>query len=110
MKAQSIRTRPSASKDVRLVREVLGGEIYEYIPLGEYVVLAPGVCGGRPTFKYTRLEVNTILSLLASGETIDEIVRVYSHSHLTKEAVQEAIRLAGQAFVKSGETLHPLAA
>lgn len=35
-----------------LMTEIVGGEPYEYYPLGEYVVRAPGVCGGRPTFKY----------------------------------------------------------
>ena len=41
-----------------LVREIVGGAPYEYYPLGEFVVIAPGVCGGRPTLKYTRLEVS----------------------------------------------------
>jgi len=49
----------------RLVRETRGGEPYEYYALGEYVVVAPGVCGGRPTFKGTRLEVQVILDLIA---------------------------------------------
>src|SRR5438046_9046139 len=34
-------------QDVRLVREMRGGEPYEYYPVGEYIVTAPGVCGGR---------------------------------------------------------------
>ena len=41
----------------QLVREMVGGEWYEYRPLGKFVVSAPGVCRGRPTFKYTRIEV-----------------------------------------------------
>ena len=40
-----------------LVREEIDGDVYEYIPLGKYIVSAPGVCRGRPTFKYTRIEV-----------------------------------------------------
>lgn len=39
-------------KTLELVREGDGDDVYEYYPLGEYVVVAPGVCGGRPTFKY----------------------------------------------------------
>lgn len=31
----------------KLVTEIVGGEPYEYVPLGEYVVRAPGVCDGR---------------------------------------------------------------
>jgi hypothetical protein len=43
----------------RLVKEMYGGHPYEYYPLGNYVVAAPGVCGGRPTFKYTRIDVGS---------------------------------------------------
>lgn len=32
----------------QLTREMVGGEWYEHVPLGEHVVAAPGVCGGRP--------------------------------------------------------------
>ncbi len=95
--------------DTSLVRETYKGEPYEYYPLGEYVVVAPGICGGRPTFKYTRLEVSVILSLIASGRTAQEIVQQYSASRLSPEAIAEAIRLAGQALVKSAEVLSPAA-
>jgi uncharacterized protein (DUF433 family) len=101
--------RPQSSK-AELVREMYGGELYEYYPLGKYVVSAPGVCGGRPTFKYTRLEVSTILALIASGETIEQVVQAYALSQLTPEAVREAIRLADQALVQSAEILQPAAA
>ena len=89
------KTRPAKSKssETKLMRETRGGELYEYYPLGDYVVVAPGVCGGRPTFKYTRLEVGVILSLMASGETIEQVVQEYSQSRITPEAVAEAIHL-----------------
>jgi hypothetical protein len=41
----------------RLMTEVVGGELYQYYPLGKHVVRALGVSGGRPTFKYTRIEI-----------------------------------------------------
>ena len=31
----------------KLVTETVGGEAYQYYPLGEYVVRAVGVCGGE---------------------------------------------------------------
>ena len=93
------------SRKANLVREMYGNEPYEYRPLGQHIVSAPSVCSGRPTFKYTRLEVSTILTLIASGQTIDEVVRAYSRSHLTPEAVKEAIRLADQALVQSAQML-----
>lgn len=86
---------------LKLVREVQGDEVYEYHPLGEYVVIAPGVCGGRPTFKGTRLEAQVILDLLAAGETSRSLVRAYSGSGLTLKAIHEALRIAGQAFAHS---------
>jgi len=46
-----------SKKNGKLVTEMVGGEPYQYYPLGQYVVRAIGVCGGRPTFKYTRIEV-----------------------------------------------------
>jgi hypothetical protein len=30
----------------KLVNETVGEELYQYYPLGDYVVRAPGVCGG----------------------------------------------------------------
>jgi uncharacterized protein (DUF433 family) len=98
------------SPKAELVQEMYGGELYEYYPLGKYVVSAPGACGGRPTFKYTRLEVSAVLAFIASGETIEQVVQAYALSQLTSEAVQEAIRLADQALAQSAEILQPAAA
>ncbi len=86
-------------KTLELVREGDGDDVYEYYPLGEYVVVAPGVCGGRPTFKYTRLETSMILARLIAGDSVDDILENYSLSRLTHEAVYEAIRLADQALL-----------
>lgn len=97
----SVKKRKASTK--KLARETYGGEINEYHPLGQHVVGAPGVCGGRPTFKYTRLEVSFILALLAAGKTIEQVVDSYSLSRLTPEAVQAAIRLADQALSRSAK-------
>lgn len=79
-------------KKQELVREIYGGEVYEYYPLGEYIVAAPGVCGGRPTFKYTRVEAAGALNLAAAGYTIEQIAQRFE---VPTQAVEEAIRLAG---------------
>lgn len=57
-----------------LVTEMYGGEPYEYYPLGKYIVRAPGVCGGRPTFKYTRIEASYILAQLGNGLSPEYLV------------------------------------
>jgi len=101
MKTAKLSANKRKSPNKNLVREMYGGEVYEYYPLGKYVVAAPGICGGRPTFKYTRLEVRVILALLAAGETIDQVVQAYSESKLSPEAVKEAIQVAKQALLQS---------
>jgi uncharacterized protein (DUF433 family) len=86
-------------KHTGLVCETYGDVPYEYYPIGQYIVAAPVVCGGRPTFKYTRLEVAVVLDLLAAGWTTEHILREYAQSKLTPEAIAEAIRLAKEALV-----------
>lgn len=78
-----------------LVCEMVGGEPYEYYPLGEYVVCAPGVCGGRPTFKYRRIGVQNAIELLSGGWTVERVAQEYD---LPAAAVQEALALALQAL------------
>jgi uncharacterized protein (DUF433 family) len=80
---------------VTLVREDVGDEPYEYYPLGEHIVSAPGVCRGRPTFKYTRIDVRHALGYLAAGVDLDEI-SIRFGGGVSREALQEAERLAGQ--------------
>jgi len=79
----------------QFVCEIVEGEPYEYYPLGRYIVAARGVCGGRPTFKYTRIDVHHALSLLAAERTMEQVAQGYA---LPAEAVQEALQLAAQAF------------
>ena len=75
-----------------LVHEVVNGEVYQYHPLSEHVVRASGVCGGRPTFKYTRIEVAGVIDRLAAGEPLDEVIGGY-RGRVSREAVMEARRM-----------------
>src|SRR6266571_9469230 len=75
----------------KLVREIRGGEPYEYYPLGKYIVAAPGVCGGRPTIKYHRLDALHIIGFLKRGDTPQQIARNY---RIPLAAVLEAVELA----------------
>ena len=77
--------------DVQLVCEMRGGEPYEYYSLGEHIVSAPHVCGGRLTFKYTRLDARWVLACIEAGESPEAVARDY---RLVPEAVQELLRLA----------------
>ncbi len=84
----------------QLVSEVVNGENYHYYPLGEYVVRASGVCGGRPTFKYTRIEVAGTMERLAAGESLNEVVAGY-RGRVSREAVMEAVRVVMKGFMQT---------
>jgi uncharacterized protein (DUF433 family) len=58
------------------------------------IVSNPAVLHGKPCVKGTRLSVEFILELLASGATRAEIVKAYPE--LSEEDVAEAIRYAAQ--------------
>jgi len=77
----------------KLVREIVRGKPYEYYALGEHVVAAPGICGGRPTFKYTRVEVQVVLNQIASGVPLNQLLENFN-GRISKKAVEESLRLA----------------
>ncbi len=93
---------------VQPVHEIVGGESYAYFPLDQYGVRAPGICGGRSTFKYTRIEVSFILGRIAAGKSVNDIVTNYNDPHLTHQAILEAISLANAAFLSSSPVTNPL--
>ena len=77
----------------KLVHEIVGDEPYDYYPMGKYIVAAPGVCGGRPTFKYTRIEVEVVLDLFAVGESLERLVENFQ-GRVPREAIEETLKLA----------------
>jgi len=87
-----------------LVCEIVRGKRYEYYPLGEYIVAAPGICGGRPTFKYTRIEPQLVLNLLASGESLEQLVKNF-RGRVPRKAIEETLRLAGALLKREAETI-----
>ena len=95
-----------APRIIEKIPEMVGNETYEYFPLGTHVVRAPGVCGGRPTFKYTRIEITGTLDRLAAGEHIEDVVAGY-RGRVSNEAVVEAIRLIGAQFIATLPRLEP---
>lgn len=80
-----------------MITEIVEGETYQYYPLGEHIVRAIGVCGGRPTFKYTRIEIPGALDRLSANETIDEIVAGYN-GRVSREALIEAMQVVMSGF------------
>lgn len=88
----------------KLVREMVQGEPYEYYPLGKHVVAAPGICAGRPTFKYTRIEVQVVFDLLAAGEPIEQLMENL-HGRVSREAIKETLRLATALLKREAEAV-----
>jgi uncharacterized protein (DUF433 family) len=74
--------------------------------LGDFIVADPLICHGKPTFKGTRIMVWQILEDLARGETVKEIVSAWG-GRVKREAILEAIRLAGGALLDKDGRLNP---
>jgi uncharacterized protein (DUF433 family) len=90
----------------KVMTEIIEGETYQYYPLGKHVVRAVGVCGGRPTFKYTRIDIAGTLDRLAAGESLEEIVAGY-RGRVSREAIIEAIQIVTAGFLKTLPALEP---
>jgi uncharacterized protein (DUF433 family) len=56
----------------------------------------PQILGGKPIIRGTRLSVEFILDLLASGMTEEEILDDYPH--ITKEDIHACLRYAARSF------------
>ncbi len=68
------------------------------VEVGRYLVSDPEVCHGQLTFKGTRVLVETVLSYLASGSTVDWVLGEWPR--ISREAVQEALQLATTALLE----------
>jgi len=91
---------------MKMIRETVNGELYIYSPLSDHIVRSPDICGGRPTFKYTRIEIAGALDRLAHGESMESIVAGYG-GRVSREGLQQAIEIATRHLLS---TLPDLAA
>jgi len=66
------------------------------VEVGNYLMIDPEVCHGQMTFRGTRVPVDTVLTFLAKGYSVDQLLR--SWPELTRSAVEEAISLASQSL------------
>ena len=60
--------------------------------MSEHIVSDPAILGGKPCIKGSRISIEFIVELLASGATRDEILDTYPH--LTSEGIADALRYA----------------
>ncbi len=61
-----------------------------------HITTNPAILGGKPCIKGTRISVEFILELFASGATFDDVLKGYPH--LKREAVEEALRYAAESL------------
>ena len=60
----------------------------------DWIVSRPDLLGGKPCVRGTRLSVELLLELLASGATRDEVLAAYPQ--LTDEGLAAALRYAAE--------------
>ncbi len=58
----------------------------------ERITHDPAVMGGRPCIRGMRVTVGTVVGLLASGHSVDEVLKAYPY--LEKDDVQAALSYA----------------
>ena len=61
----------------------------------QHIAFDPKVLNGKPHIAGTRLSVEFILELVASGATREDLLKTYPQ--LTSQAVEEALKYAAQA-------------
>ena len=69
---------------------------------GNYIVSDPEICGGKLTFKGTRIRVQDVLFYVAEGKDWQWICQAYD-GNINNEAIAEAIHLAGEALIEKTE-------
>jgi uncharacterized protein (DUF433 family) len=67
----------------------------------DWITVDPSVCHGKPIIRGTRIMVSNILSLLAGGYTIAQILDYYPElsQEAIKGALEYAIQVVGQEEV-----------
>jgi uncharacterized protein (DUF433 family) len=60
-----------------------------------HIAYNPEILSGKPHIAGTRLSIEFILELVASGATKDDMLKTYPQ--LTAEAIEEALRYAAQS-------------
>ena len=74
------------------------------IPLTEFIELNPQIMIGKAVIKGTRITVENIMEMIATGDTVDNIMEAFPH--LSKEQILAALRYATD--VLKNEEIHPI--
>jgi uncharacterized protein (DUF433 family) len=74
------------------------------MPYHQLIHANPAIMMGKPVIAGTRITVESILTRLAAGETIEQLLA--AHPRLTKEAIQAALAFAADAL--RADIVYPL--
>lgn len=66
--------------------------------IGRHIVSDNKICHGQPTFRGTRVLVSDVLEQVAEGMAWETIIEEW-HGSIGKEAIAEALKLAGKALL-----------
>jgi uncharacterized protein (DUF433 family) len=77
---------------LQAVKNVAAGEAAMYTR----IVVDQEILGGKPIVKGTRISVEFLLELFASGATREDVLMAYPH--LTADDIEEALRYAAEAL------------
>jgi uncharacterized protein (DUF433 family) len=64
--------------------------------MNDWIVMNPDILGGKPCIKETRISVEFILELVASGATREDILQKYPQ--ITAEGLSAALQYAARAM------------
>jgi len=64
----------------------------------ERILSDPNILSGKPCIKGTRISIEFILELIASGATFEDVIK--SYPHLKHEDLEEALRYSAR-FLKN---------
>ena len=96
--------RPSASV-CAMKANVASKPARKRVELGKYIIADSGICHGKPTFKGSRVMVWQVLRSIERGEDWESICAAWRGS-VTREAIAEAIHLAGSLFTNNTDVRH----
>ena len=81
--------------------------VFMRFEVSKYIVVDDEICHGKPTFRGTRILVSDVIELLATGISIEEIIRDYYPS-LNEDMIKDALGwtakiIRGEHHVKYAE-------
>jgi hypothetical protein len=71
----------------------------ERVELGQYIVVDPEICHGKPTFKGTRIMVWQVLDDVVEGRSWEFICGTRWDGRVSLAAVGEAVKLSRQSWL-----------